>query len=68
MLGVGAVPGQGLLGVTHTERGLTYVEMAVSGHMVPQFQPAASYRHLEYLLGRIPSLGSDSAEEVADNW
>jgi carboxypeptidase D len=32
------VPGQGDLGFVHTERGLTYVEVALSGHMVPQFQ------------------------------
>ena len=32
------VPDQGDLGFIHTERGLTYVEVALSGHMVPQFQ------------------------------
>jgi carboxypeptidase D len=32
------VPTQGDLGFVHTERGLTYVEVALSGHMVPQFQ------------------------------
>ena len=32
------VPNQGDLGLVHTERGLTYVEVALSGHMVPQFQ------------------------------
>jgi carboxypeptidase D len=32
------VPNQGDLGFVHTERGLTYVEVALCGHMVPQFQ------------------------------
>jgi carboxypeptidase D len=32
------VPDQGDLGFVHTERGLTYVEVALCGHMVPQFQ------------------------------
>jgi carboxypeptidase D len=43
----------GELGVTHTERGLTWVEMPTSGHMGPQYQPAAGWRHLQFLLGRI---------------
>ena len=34
------VEGMGALGNTQTERGLTYVEVALSGHMVPQFSPA----------------------------
>ena len=32
------VPDQGDLGFVHAERGLTYVEVALCGHMVPQFQ------------------------------
>jgi len=32
------VPDQGDLGFVHTERGLTYVEVALCGHMIPQFQ------------------------------
>ena len=48
----------GNMGKTHTERGLTFVEINLSGHMVPQYQPSAAYRHLEFLLGRIPSLSS----------
>jgi len=52
------VAASGVMGKTHTERGLTYVGINLSGHMVPQYQPSASYRHLEYLLGRIPSLSS----------
>ncbi|KAL8410010.1 hypothetical protein RB594_008197 [Gaeumannomyces avenae] len=48
----------GVLGVTHKERGLTYVGIEMAGHMVPQFQPAAAFRHLEVLLGRVPDLSS----------
>lgn len=52
--------GAGNFGTTHTERGLTWVEVALSGHMIPQYAPSAAYRHLEYLLGRIDSLSEVS--------
>ncbi|KAK8024491.1 hypothetical protein PG993_012557 [Apiospora rasikravindrae] len=48
----------GVLGTTHTERGLTYVTVDLSGHMVPQYAPSAAFRHLEVLLGRVESLSS----------
>jgi carboxypeptidase D len=48
----------GVMGVTHTERKLTWVQQALSGHMVPQYQPSSGYRQLEFLLGRIDSLTS----------
>lgn len=48
--------GSGIFGKTHTERGLTWVEVNLAGHMIPQFAPGAAYRHLEFLLGRIGSL------------
>jgi carboxypeptidase D len=48
----------GVMGKTHTERKLTWVEQALSGHMVPQYQPSSGYRQLEFLLGRIDSLTS----------
>ncbi|PWW79443.1 alpha/beta-hydrolase [Tuber magnatum] len=47
---------QGTIGVVHTERKLTWVEMELCGHMAPQHQPGAAYRQLEYLLGRINKL------------
>jgi carboxypeptidase D len=53
---LGSLAGSGNLGVTHTERGLTWVEVFLSGHMIPQYQPSAAYRQLEFLLGRIRSL------------
>jgi len=48
--------GAGVMGTTHTERGLTWVEQALSGHMVPQYAPSSAYRQLEFLLGRVESL------------
>ncbi|KAK6857435.1 serine carboxypeptidase [Apiospora arundinis] len=51
----------GVLGTTHTERGLTYVTIDMSGHMVPQYAPSAAFRHLEVLLGRVESLSSVQA-------
>jgi carboxypeptidase D len=50
--------GSGVMGTTHTERGLTWVGVDLSGHMVPQYAPTAAYRHVEFLLGRIDSLES----------
>ena len=50
---------QGTKLVTHTESGLTFVTVALAGHMVPQDAPSASFRHVEFLLGRIDSLNSD---------
>ncbi|KAF8264855.1 alpha/beta-hydrolase [Lactarius quietus] len=45
------VDGVGALGSMHSERGLTYVEVALSGHMVPQFSPKAAFQILQYLFG-----------------
>ncbi|KAG0645168.1 putative serine carboxypeptidase [Hyphodiscus hymeniophilus] len=50
--------GSGVFGTTHTERGLTWVSIDLAGHMIPQYAPSASYRHVELLLGRIDSLSS----------
>ncbi|KAM3087816.1 hypothetical protein ACMFMG_001886 [Clarireedia jacksonii] len=47
---------QGTMGVQHFERGLMWAETYLSGHMQPQFQPRSSYRHLQWLLGRIDEL------------
>ncbi|KAK4451899.1 carboxypeptidase [Podospora aff. communis PSN243] len=44
---------EGVFGTVITERGLTYVGVALSGHMVPQYAPSAAYRQLEFLLGRV---------------
>ncbi|KAF1814096.1 alpha/beta-hydrolase [Eremomyces bilateralis CBS 781.70] len=61
------VPGlasTGTVGNTRTERGLTWVEISLSGHMIPQFAPSAAYRMMEYMLGRIDSLGVPSNATV----
>ncbi|KAH8719175.1 Alpha/Beta hydrolase protein [Phaeosphaeriaceae sp. PMI808] len=49
---------KGVMGTTKTERKFTWVRQALSGHMVPQYQPSSAYRQLEFLLGRIKSLSS----------
>lgn len=47
---------QGTMGVQHFERGLMWAETYLCGHMIPQFQPRSSYRHLQWLLGHIETL------------
>lgn len=36
-LALGSITGAGIFGTAHTERGLTFVSIDLSGHMVPQF-------------------------------
>jgi carboxypeptidase C (cathepsin A) len=36
------VDGVGAMGTSHVERKLAYVEVVLSGHMVPQFSPVVS--------------------------
>jgi carboxypeptidase D len=43
----------GVMGSLVSERGLTYVGIALAGHMVPQYAPSAAYRNVEYMLGRV---------------
>ncbi|KAJ4415284.1 hypothetical protein N0V82_007446 [Gnomoniopsis sp. IMI 355080] len=50
--------GAGVFGTTISERGLTFVGIDLSGHMVPQYAPTAAFRHVEVLLGRVSSLSS----------
>lgn len=52
-----SLAGSGDFGKWHTERGLTFSTVELSGHMVPQYAPSAAYRQLEFLLGRIDNLG-----------
>ena len=47
---------QGIMGKQHYERGLMFAETYLSGHMEPQFQPRSSFRHLQWVLGRIEEL------------
>ncbi|KAJ9478020.1 putative serine carboxypeptidase [Pseudozyma hubeiensis] len=63
----GTVAAGGTMGKTHTERKLTFVSIDLSGHMVPQYQPSAAFRHLEFLLGRVDSLTSKAPFTFFDN-
>lgn len=47
---------QGIMGISHFERGLMWAETFQSGHMQPEFQPRVTYKYLQWLLGRIESL------------
>jgi carboxypeptidase D len=57
-LDIASASGQGVLGTTHTERGLTWSLVTLTGHMVPGWQAAVAYRQTEFLLGRVSSLSS----------
>ncbi|KAG2038257.1 hypothetical protein BDR03DRAFT_1009957 [Suillus americanus] len=45
------VDGVGAYGTMHSERGLTYYEVAMSGHQLPQFAPVAAFQIMQYLMG-----------------
>ena len=59
--------GQGVLGTWHTERGLTWSLVTLTGHMVPGWQPAVAFRQVEYLLGRVDSLSSTKPLSIYAN-
>ncbi|KAF7318183.1 Carboxypeptidase [Mycena chlorophos] len=50
------LPGIGSLGTAHTERGLTFVEVELSGHMIPQYSPIAAFETMSFLMGFRDSL------------
>ncbi|KAJ6781119.1 hypothetical protein PWT90_00700 [Aphanocladium album] len=52
--------GYGVMGTTHSERGLDFVVSQLAGHEGPEYTPAASFRILEKLLGHIDSLSQVS--------
>lgn len=55
--GYGGLDGpQGVMGIQHFERGLMWAQTYQSGHMQPMYQPRSSYRHLQWLLGRVEEL------------
>lgn len=56
-LSLSSLAGSGVMGKYHTEKKLTLVTITIAGHMVPQYAPSAAYRQMEFLLGRIASLG-----------
>ncbi|KAG8785239.1 hypothetical protein FRC15_001736 [Serendipita sp. 397] len=45
------IDGFGAYGNMQTERKLTYYEVVLSGHMVPQFAPWAGIQSMQYLMG-----------------
>ncbi|KAK4249211.1 hypothetical protein C7999DRAFT_39627 [Corynascus novoguineensis] len=50
--------GAGVVGTSHSERGLTWFETALAGHLVAQDQPAVAFRMVEVLLGRVQGFTS----------
>jgi len=52
-LSLGTLAGAGIFGNWHTERGLTFCTVDLSGHMIPQYAPSASYRQLEYVISQM---------------
>jgi carboxypeptidase D len=56
----GSIAGAGIFGGWVTERGLTFCSVDMSGHEIPEYQPSAAYRHVEFLLGRIANLSEVS--------
>lgn len=48
------VDGVGALGTAHSERGLTFFEVQLSGHMVPQFSPRAAFESMQVMMGSKP--------------
>lgn len=49
---------QGETGLFVEERGLAYIQLNLSGHMMPEDQPESAYKIMQYLLGDIPTLAS----------
>ncbi|KAF8257528.1 alpha/beta-hydrolase [Lactarius quietus] len=45
------VDGVGAFGTVQSERGLTFYEVEITGHMIPQFNPPAAFQSMQYLLG-----------------
>ncbi|KAF2136235.1 uncharacterized protein K452DRAFT_237868 [Aplosporella prunicola CBS 121167] len=56
-----SMAGAGVFGSWVSERGITFVSVDLAGHMIPQYQPGAAYRHLEVLLGRVANMSEVSA-------
>jgi carboxypeptidase D len=53
-----SMAGGGIVGIVHTERGLTFLEVNLAGHFLTQDAPAVAFRSLEVLLGRIDGFQS----------
>ncbi|KAK4646468.1 hypothetical protein QC761_0043100 [Podospora bellae-mahoneyi] len=59
-----AIGGEGVLGSMVSERELTWVGVNLAGHMLVEAQPGASYRQLEYLLGRVDCMNCTTSFTV----
>ncbi|KAH8674126.1 Alpha/Beta hydrolase protein [Xylariales sp. PMI_506] len=55
---LGTIAAAGVLGTSRTERGLTFLGVALSGHEGPAWKPSVAYRQLEVLLGRVENFQS----------
>lgn len=53
--------GGGIAGIVHTERGLTFLEVNLSGHFFTMDAPAVAFRSLEVLLGRVNGFQSNQS-------
>ncbi|KAI4183365.1 MAG: hypothetical protein L6R41_005438 [Letrouitia leprolyta] len=53
----GSLAGAGVVGTYGTERGVTFYQVQLAGHELPEYTAGAAYRVIELLLGRIGSLG-----------
>ncbi|KAI0771707.1 hypothetical protein BD413DRAFT_492950 [Trametes elegans] len=45
------VDGMGVLGTAHSERGLTFYEVALCEHMAPEFSPWGAFQIMQYVMG-----------------
>ncbi len=50
--------GAGVVGESHTERGLTWFGAAMAGHLLAMDQPRVAFRMVEVLLGRVEGFES----------
>lgn len=56
--GATVATGAGVVGSSHSERGLTWFGAAMAGHLLAMDQPAVAFRMVEVLLGRVEGFES----------
>jgi carboxypeptidase D len=61
---VSTAAGGGVVGSSHSERGLTWFGAAMAGHLVGMDQPAVVFRMVEVLLGRVEGFESQEGFTV----
>ena len=47
---------QGIMGMQHYERGPMWAETYIVGHIHPRFQLGVTYKHVQWVLGRVDCL------------